>query len=64
MPALGEYHSQFRADMITARRCARMLRRSATAFDVAMTNLINNYTYRDHLPEYFYDLYQQFRETL
>lgn len=43
--------------MVTDRRCVRVLRRSAgaTAFDVAMTNLMNSDIYHDHLPEQLYE---------
>lgn len=64
MPALGEYHPQYLTDMCHVRRATRELHAAVSNLDQAMTDMINHYSGRQVLPEYFRELCQDFSSQL
>ena len=64
MPALADYHSQYLTDLCHVRRVTRRLHDAVLDLDEAMSEMINRYSGRQLLPEYFHDLCDEFPSQL
>lgn len=64
MPALGEYHPQYLSDLHHMRRATQQLQEAVTYLEDSMDNMIANYTNRQLMPAYFYELCRDFPSQL
>lgn len=63
MPALGDYHSQYLHDLSAVRKATASLGAAVDRLAVAMDHIIDNYSNRQLMPQYFDDMCADFDDV-